>query len=86
MAHPHAKEEKTHRRAKHHALGVRGEHDDEKAERLCRADGGSVVKTPMTSGKGDMPPKDESRYGGGADLPTGKPDSNEYKAWQSRQR
>ena len=47
--HPHAKEEKTHRRAKHHKLGVHGEHDDEKAERLCRADGGPIPIGPTPS-------------------------------------
>jgi hypothetical protein len=35
MAHPHEKQIKEHRHAKHHALGVRGEHPDEKAMRLC---------------------------------------------------
>jgi hypothetical protein len=44
--HPHAKEEKSHRRAKHRSLGVHGEHDDEKAERLCRAHGGGVPEGP----------------------------------------
>ena len=47
--HPHAKEEKSHRRAKHHKLGIHGEHDDEKAERLCHggyAHGGGVPKGP----------------------------------------
>lgn len=47
--HPFHKEEKTLRHAKHHKLGVHGEHDDEKAHRLCGgryAHGGGVPEGP----------------------------------------
>ena len=57
MAHPFSKDEKTSRHAKHHSMGVKGEHPDNKAGRLCRAKGGSVGTThdmPVKEPKGKL--------------------------------
>lgn len=48
----------------------------------CYEDGGTVIEK-KPSGKGSMPEKYQSRYGG-ADLPTAKPGSNEDQYYRNR--
>jgi hypothetical protein len=54
MAHPHEKSVKAHRHSKHAKLGVKGEHPDHKAERLCNggyAHGGGVKEAHFPGAK-----------------------------------